>query len=362
MNIINASTITAIPHHEECACSFCTNKQTKSVRLVIIHDTDADGIAAAWAILNGFKNEYSETILIPQRAGDNEIPLNLQDNDSVYLVDRSYPWGILLSLSEQVFSVTVIDHHKTALLHYCEEAVESNKYELESTTLCNTSLFFDYGNITVHIDLTHSACMLAYLWSKEHCIDPDPSIKVPWFIEYIEDRDMWWFKLPDSKAINAGLYYSGITIELLDGLCNTNSIPSVIHITKDIGTVVNNTVLKIIKGIAHGPTVRNRRLIYEETLHGTPSIIHSYVFVCCPFSLISELGDYMLNCKDEEFNTPDVVVCYNQTAEGYIYSLRSKIDVLWLAKKFNGGGHPKACGFSSTLSPEFVLAMYQNHQ
>ena len=83
-------------------------------RLVIIHDTDADGIAAAWCINRGFKDEYTEVILIPQRSGINIIPEGLLPTDDVFMVDRTYPWDTLVELYQQVFSVTVIDHHKSA--------------------------------------------------------------------------------------------------------------------------------------------------------------------------------------------------------------------------------------------------------
>lgn len=344
----------------------------QQTRLVIIHDTDADGTAAAWCV-NRLSDQYSSTLLIPQRAGVNEIPEELTENDSVFLVDRSYPWDTLITLSQQVFSVTVIDHHKSAMTDIYNKAVASGLYELNSTAIRSETLFIRYGNIHIHIDTTQAACAMCWHYHIAHSIDPDPEEKeVPWFIKYIEDRDLWKWKLPDSKEINAGIHFcskneqlnlvSGLTVyDFLLEASSEDPTPFVEDI-KNTGKIVLDTQLQIIKSIAHGPTVSYQEVFYNDhsiLIPNHPKELSSghyrFAVVCCPFTLISDLGSYMLSCTDEGFVQPDVVLCYNKTAEGYVYSIRSKVDMIWLAKEYGGGGHPNACGFKSKLPPETVL-------
>jgi oligoribonuclease NrnB/cAMP/cGMP phosphodiesterase (DHH superfamily) len=357
-------------------------------RLVIIHDTDADGTAAAWCINKGFKNEHDTVVYIPQRAGINTIPEGLLPSDSVYMVDRTYPWDMLLQLSKQVFNVTVIDHHKSAMDDYNRVISELTNFT-DSMIYTASSLYFNYSNITVSIDTTHSACKLAWLWILEHGTDPTTTISAPWFIDYIEDRDMWWFKLPNSKEINAGMHYHGVgrsgfsSFECYDKwyeqketkVTRNSEIPFTLFEVDYLGGIALNTQLNIIKSIVHGPTVT-----YESMIHTAPTDKYGrltgngelkFAIVCCPFTLISDLGSYILNYDFEHVpdellgSTPvrevDAVICYNKitlpTGDKYTYSIRSKQDMLWLAKLHNGGGHPNACGFTSEIPPNLILMM-----
>lgn len=339
------------------------NNEPTSNRLIIIHDTDADGTAAAWCIKHHLADQYSDLLLIPQRAGVNTIPEGLTNNDSVFLVDRTYPWEMLLDLHVMVYSITVIDHHKSAMKDYYTEIVASGLYDLEEAVVTDSSLYIRYNIINIHMCTNHSACMLAWNYGVNYAVNPDPdNIIAPWFISYIEDRDLWAWKLPNSKEINAGLHYVGHTFENYDYWLE-NLTQYSFH---NIGVIVTNVQLNIIKSIAHGPTVGFKQLSFKGVPPYTPLIPYSnttmdgmvglnFAILCCPFTLISDLGDYMLNCTDEGFNTPDVVLCYNEVDDGFTYSIRSKHDMIWLAKMFGGGGHPNACGFTTVVPPNSLL-------
>ncbi len=336
-------------------------------RLVIIHDTDADGKAAAWVIAKWFGVEAANNILfIPQRAGENTIPSALTEYDAVYLVDRTYPWDTLKELSTKVASVTVLDHHKSALENYAsqDDVNSDNSDALEFTP---EFLHFEFNNIYVLIDTTHSACMLAHLYALEHSACESMPVTAPWFINYIEDRDLWKFELPDSKEINAAMWLLGVEQGNMDVWfkCleedNLSIAFDYLDNIKQIGKTVIKTQMKTIEKIAKGPTV-SYGLIREALwytplvppeLHGKQHITVS--LVCCPFDLISDLGNYMLNCTDPNFARSEVIICYNYMLDKelpyYTYSIRSKIPMDWFAKAKGGGGHPLACGFKSSLPP-----------
>lgn len=333
-------------------------------RLVIIHDTDADGISAAWCIQHHMKHQFDSILCIPQRAGVNDIPEGLTEDDEVFLVDRTYPWLTLIKLSDSVLSVTVLDHHKSAMMDYYREAVESGLYELKEVSFSDAKLRISYGNIAVLIDTTHAACYLAWQYGHNWAIDSDPdNPEPPWFISYIEDRDMWWFKLPDSKEVNAGLHYYEHTFDNYNTYFDNSSI---VNQMINVGEIVCNTHKRLIKGISHGPTVK-----FYTPYDFINSVVElrdlNVAIACCPFTLISDFGDYMLNYDfnhtpdDVLGKTPvfkvDAVIVYNLVAETgmYTYSIRSKLSMLWLAKLYGGGGHPNACGFTTSIPPENVL-------
>ena len=337
-------------------------------RLVIIHDTDADGTASEWLLKRHIGVQYLETLSIPQRAGDDNIPEGLKPEDDVILVDRTYPFGTLLLMRHLVNSVTVIDHHKSRKDEYAEEPVV-NSDAVSALDLSPSKIYFEYENINVLVDTSHSACMLSHFFCIEHA---DNVLVTPyWFISYIEDRDMWWFKLPYSKEVNAALHSAchGVPYDQLFNLlvqCDPFVVP---HSYMEMGRTIINTQLNIIKSIAHGPTV----LWYNAGWHFPPgSTINNMVIdnnsvwaiAPCPFTLISDMGSYMLNHTEEGYTTPNTVICYNMlkdiTDSGhhkYVYSIRSKNDMLWLAKYYGGGGHPNACGFTSRIPPDRIIML-----
>ncbi|KAG6384714.1 hypothetical protein SASPL_153531 [Salvia splendens] len=121
---------------------------------------------------------FPNTVYSPIRAED--LPLNKIDN--VYLLDFVGP--------------PVLDHHKTAL------------ELLGSGTSTN-------GNVTKVIDMDRSGATIAYDYFKEKLLcgdinsDTNGAIaefqRVRRLVEYIEDADLWRWRLPNSKAFSSGL-------------------------------------------------------------------------------------------------------------------------------------------------------------
>jgi oligoribonuclease NrnB/cAMP/cGMP phosphodiesterase (DHH superfamily) len=311
------------------------------MNIVVIHDNDADGICAAWCIDKAFPD--ANKVFIPQRAGDNNIEwaLDLPNplNTHVYLVDRSYPRHTLNNLAELCRKVIVIDHHKTA--H--EDLVDQ----------------YLHTNIDLHIDLNHSACALAFDYAVEYGENTDFCECIPWFIEYIEDRDMWWWKLRASKQYNTALYILGHSFETYDNLYDEylNSKQDIYFTALyDMGDAALKMQHKIVQSLTEGNTVGYYWMKFPETeFSESPALV---AVLSCPFSLISEVGNYLLTYQGEDRKclTPDVVLCHQQTYEITTYTARDKTtysirskekDMSGFAKSMGGGGHPKACGFST---------------
>lgn len=77
--------------------------------LVIYHGNCADGFGAAWCFWNKYGDEYEFHPGVYQ-----EPPPDVADRD-VYLVDFSYKRPGLLEMAKTAESITVIDHHKSAI-------------------------------------------------------------------------------------------------------------------------------------------------------------------------------------------------------------------------------------------------------
>jgi len=92
--------------------------------------------------------------------------------------------------------VIVLDHHKTALERLGNEASLGE-------------------NVVKVIDMERSGATIAFDYFKDKIFSPDVAVKHPSILEefervrklflYIEDGDLWRWRLPNSKAFRSGL-------------------------------------------------------------------------------------------------------------------------------------------------------------
>ena len=126
-----------------------------------------DGVAAAWAawsVLGDVGVEY-----IPAQYG--QEPPDVKDCE-VYILDFSYKRETLLEMANSAKSILVLDHHKTA-----QADLEGIKFAM--------------------FDMNQSGAMLAWKYFSGDVHIPDK-------IKLVQDRDLWQFKLADTRAFNAG--------------------------------------------------------------------------------------------------------------------------------------------------------------
>lgn len=255
---------------------------------VIYHANCVDGFTAAWCAWLKYGDVGVE--YIPAQYGD-PPPSNIEGQD-VLIVDFSYPRDVLLRMRDDATSFfRVFDHHKTA------------EADLKGLDFCV-------------FDMERSGAGLTWdlLWGNPR----------PLLVDYVEDRDLWRFKLNYSKEINAciGSYpydfetWSILSTSDLDDLI-TQGKAVLRAMDKHIATQLPLASLEYFAGYKDIP-VLNCTYAISETI-GALSEGH-------PFA-----------------------VGWFQRANGqYVYSLRSRsdFDVSEVAKKFGGGGHKNAAGFT----------------
>jgi len=256
-------------------------------RVVIYHANCIDGFTAAWVAYQCFRDD---AVYVPASYGD--VPPDVTDRE-VVIVDFSYPRDVLLSMKERARSLIVLDHHKTAA-----EALDGLPF--------------------AEFDMERSGAGM--VWDHFH------GGERPWLVDYVEDRDLWRFKLPHSKEINAWI-----------GACRRDSFADwdkLAATSLDEVIKKGDAVLAYVDRYVHEMCAQARTVRFEG--YDVPIVNAPYI---CISELVGELA------KSAPF-----AVGWFQRADGrYAYSLRSRgpdgVDVSEIAKRFGGGGHRNAAGF-----------------
>jgi nanoRNase/pAp phosphatase (c-di-AMP/oligoRNAs hydrolase) len=143
----------------------------------------------------------------------------------------------------------------------------------------------------------------------------------------VEDRDLWSWKLPKSKEVNAYLMSLPMTIEAWSHLDKMTADEAAIY-GQPVVAHIDRYVKEACKEAQYGQWT-----VGEKT----------YMTAVCnvPYQNCSEIG----NALATEVN---ISLTWFERADGMIaFSLRSigSIDVSEIAKQYLGGGHKNAAGF-----------------
>lgn len=265
---------------------------------IVYHANCRDGFAAAWAI----RVTYPEATFIAGNFGKplEGFPFPGQD---VIFADFSLPREQMLEIAERAATLRVFDHHKTA-----EEALRDFPT-------------FD-GKVHIVFDMERSGAGIS--WDELN-----PGVKRPWFIDYVEDRDLWRFKLPDSEAINAWL--GSLKFEF--GAWSLQRVHEP-HQVAQLGRAI------LAKTKAYVEEVGKNSYRAKDSAGRTLQIVNA------PQVDVSELLSDLL----ERNPSVDYSVGWWRRADGrFQYGLRSRpgsdVDVSAIAKGYHGGGHKHAAGF-----------------
>lgn len=259
--------------------------------IIVLYHKDHDGFGAAWAAWKKFgkKADY----LPIQYKLNFSLPKKIK-NKEVYLVDLCFDAEMMKKLLAENKTVAVIDHH----IGRKEEIKISSDY-----------LF----------DIKHSAAVLS--WKFFH-----PDKKIPKLLLYVEDMDLWKFKLPYAREIFAFLEIDKFDFKLWNKLAvdfeDKEKIKKYIEAGK--------TVLKYKEKIVHDLIFNGENVVFEGN---DAFVVNSPIFQ-------SEIGEHIYKKKKK------VAVIWSYHSGFIKGSLRSdKIDVSKIAQKYSGGGHKAAAGF-----------------
>ena len=272
-----------------------SNDKSELKKLCIYHHNCLDGFAAAWAVRNALGDN------VEFYKGIHQQPPPDVNGQDVILVDFSYKKDVLENMLKTAASIIIIDHHISA---------EKDLSELLTT-----------GKINGLFDMNKSGAMLAWEWFN-------PTQQPPKLIEYIQDRDLWVFKLDGTREIHAALSSYPYDFVVWDKLMNSNK--DELEALKRDGKAIERRLQKDINELIASGVRRMNIAGYNVPVLNAPS------------AYISDAGHIM--SIGEPF-----AACYWDHRDGRSFSLRSSedgIDVTEVAKKYGGGGHKKAAGFT----------------
>lgn len=286
--------------------------------LCIYHAFCADGFGAAWVVrraLNGDVDFHA--------ASYGQEPPDITGRD-VIMVDFSYKRVVLDQMMQGARSMLILDHHKTAAedLAGLPPVIEWPMWEsLAATTgvACMKAALFD-------MDRSGAGLAWDYFF---------PNAPRPPLINHIEDRDLWRFKLPGTREIQANVFSYPYDFDIWEMLMDG-----------DVGDLIGQGAAierKHHKDIAELVGATCRRMVIGG---------HDVPVANLPYTMSSDAGHLMASGQP-------FAACYIDTPGGRTFSLRSTdegVDVSEIAKCYGGGGHRNASGFKMPIGWEGDIA------
>ncbi len=260
--------------------------------LVLYHKNCPDGFGGAWAAWKKFGNKAEYVAVDPDT-----LPEKFPKGKEIYSVDISYPVSVQKKLREKNKSLVILDHHVS----------RKNDTEAFPENTFNNN---------------HSGAVLG--WRYFH-----PKKKVPKFLEYIEDYDLWKFSLPKTRSIIPYLHMQKTDFitwgEMADQLEKRNWE----KIYYERGMLLQKYEDKIVADL-----IKKADLVLFER--------KKVYAVNSSLSNIVDKIAHNLCLKKQPFS----IVWHERRGELKV-SLRAdgKIDVSKIAQKYGGGGHKSASGF-----------------
>lgn len=274
--------------------------------VVIIHHANCpDGFGSAWLLQQSW--EDSPTI-IAASYGD-PVP-DVVDGSQVFLVDYCYPATELINIAGRCDTLTILDHHQTALDYVRDAGIPT---------------YHSIGEFNLHhegepafavLDMEHSGVGLVMQFTDKH---------VP-FLYRIEDRDLWRFALADTPEVFAAVTSRPYEIEAWDEIEAVHPADLALE-----GRAIQRYRQKLID-----ECVANARMALLPTGHR--------VWVAAaPYAIGSDVAGELAK------RTPTLFGAYYVEHPTTIrFGLRSTpdgADVAEIAEVLGGGGHKHASGF-----------------
>ncbi len=252
---------------------------------VLYHGDCEDGFGAAWCAWQALGDQAT---YLPVYHG--QPPPDLPSEAKVAIVDFSYPRDTILELESYLDGLIILDHHLSA------------QRELA-------------GLSCAIFDMDSSGARLA--WKYWH-----PGKSLPPLIEYIEDKDLWRFKLPHSKEINVALHSYPQDFSVWSSL------------TLDTLRTEGVTLLRFQERVVQAACDRAR---WRKLGGYEVPVVNATEFR-------SEIANRLCKLYPE---AAFAGAYYDDKQGRRVWSLRSvgEFDVAAVAKAFGGGGHRNAAGF-----------------
>jgi oligoribonuclease NrnB/cAMP/cGMP phosphodiesterase (DHH superfamily) len=309
---------------------------TNTRPLVIYHAPCADGFGAAWC----FWKKYGDGAdYHPAKYGK---PAPDVKDRTVFMADFTFPPPVLAQMAREAASITVLDHHKSAMLEaftYFDQAGPEHEHYSGWFTSTDPEGALQYvkaenlgteANLHLLFDMNRSGARMAwdYLFPHE---SPPP------LLLHIEDRDLWRFKLAHTREIQSTVFSHPYDFKLWDRLMKAGPLE-----------LMEMTVGGAAIDRAHQKNVSElfREVRRYMVINGVETPVANV-----PYTMASDMGQELADFERARKLRPASEVfaaTYFDDATHRCFSLRSLddgADVSVIAKRYGGGGHARAAGF-----------------
>jgi uncharacterized protein len=285
--------------------------------LCIYHGQCADGFTASWIVNGAFKGDVD---FVPGVYGQDPPDVTARD---IIMVDFSYKRPVLEAMVDKAYSLLILDHHKTAVEDLAGLPAP------EEPLMYTPNHWAATGGVRAQFDMDRSGAQMAWDFFF-------PSRKRPWLVDYIGDRDLWRWKMPNSREVSAYI--------------------STVEFTFPNWQFLNWEIENIFKDVVRtgGILERKHQMDVADTVKVTQRLMKIGGGVMpvanVPFGMTSDAGNLMAR---EALGR--AAALYSDTPRGRIFSLRSTEDgpdVSAIAKLYGGGGHAHAAGFQRPIGWE----------
>lgn len=307
--------------------------------LVITHGSCDDGQTCAWLMSKHFGPDGADYLYC--HYGD-PVP-DVTDRPAVYVLDFSWKRPQMAELIVRAKGrVVVLDHHATA-------EKELDGIEEEAFTI-SVKAFGRYLESRPHIkfDMTRCGAVLTWEYLREvnkfdRCsfdlFFAGQNGHMPELVKYVNDRDMWFWQMPHSKAVSAYIRSFPRTFEVWDTLHQELQGRESFHLAAHQGEAIMRNNARVVE--SH---VRNAKRM---------TILGHDVPVVNATTLISEVGEALA------VGQPFAATWFDDLkANVRRWSFRSRdggVNVAEVAAQLGGGGHPAASGCSTPLTDPVYL-------
>lgn len=278
-----------------------------------------DGFASAWVV----RRKWPETVITGTNYG---LPLPDVDivGKNLLIADFSYKPEALADVAALAKSVVILDHHKTAEADLRQSKVECRAFRAaDIDQMLSDVHFLGRPPIIAHFDMDRSGAALTW----EFCFPDEP---IPVMLQFIEDRDLWRFKLRETRAFS--LYLRSFPYDF------------------DVWTTIADRIYSD-PNLVIGEALSIERFYDQKLAEMLPTAVLKSIgrwkdvpVAHAPYAFASDLAHELLKAHPSAPFAAVVVDAYG----GRTYSLRSedgREDVSEVARTFGGGGHRNAAGF-----------------
>jgi len=281
--------------------------------VVIYHKGCSDGFCAAWLL----HKLYPDATFLPKHPGM-LLLTGEAEGKHVIVADLSFSPNTTLWILEKAKSFLCLDHHRTAA------------ERLDGIPGC-------------HFDENKSGARMVWDYFGKLRDHFGGSLDLPWLVAYTEDRDLWRWKLPLSRQVNAALRCFDYDFAVWDSLGLTTSPvgslkPYAIVTSGDEEYDGHTLVDYHAKKVA---SAASRAIEVEVPIEDESTLVVPCVNIANS-DHTSDVGEALAKSHESQIG-----LTYYHDGYGFRFSIRSvgDADAGRIAEFNGGGGHKHAAGF-----------------